>query len=190
MSPVLMYIRRSTCGLVIAALTMGSCRSSAQKLQIESVYSNLSEKECKQLTADNETGATKDECSGVVGFKLLVLNDDSRSSITVVTPEGKEFPLDYWNVVTHSFSTLGSKAEWRVFREGSRLRPIALIVRVNYLDQERLATPNRKSILAVAKITKEKVCVVEIVKSGADGNVRARNAGDHAATKACLEPQP
>lgn len=162
----------------------------AQEQDIESVYSPLSGSKCKQLQKDPETGAAKDECVGVGGFRLLVLNDDDRSSVTVVTPEKKEFPLDYWNVVTHAFSSLGAKAEWRVARRGSKEMPIGLIVRVEYMDQSNVAAPQKRSVLSVAKIGPDQSCVVQIVKNGVDANTRARAAADNAATKACLEPQP
>lgn len=53
-------------------------------------------------------------CGGVGKFKLHVLDDDERSSVSVVAPDGEIFPLEYWEVVTHSFSSLGAGAEWRV----------------------------------------------------------------------------
>ena len=176
---------------VFVPLLLGSpfC-SSSQARTVESVYSELVGKGCKSLKQDTETGAGVEECVGIGGFNLLVLNDDSRSSITVVTPEKKEFPLDYWDVVTHAFSSLGTKAEWRVARRGSKTTPLALIVRVDYMDQSNVAAPKKKSVLAVAKITPERICVTENVKSGADANARARAAADSSATRGCLATLP
>jgi hypothetical protein len=108
-------------------------------------------------------------------------------SVTVVGPEKQEHPLGYWDVVTHAFSSLGKKAEWRVVRSNGKMSPIALIVRVNYIDQSNPAAPKHESCLAVAKITEDKVCVTDKIK-GANANERARQAADQSAEKDCLAP--
>ena len=167
-----------------------TARSDAQKPEFTSMYTPLSGDQCKSRESDKETGSATDECAGVGGFRLLILSDDSRSSLTLVSPAKKEFPLDFWNVVTHSFSTLGSRAEWRVKKDGTRMVPFALIVRVNYTDQTNVAAPRKKSVLSVAKITSEEACVVGVVQGDARGNERARSLADEAAGKPCLQSKP
>jgi hypothetical protein len=176
--------------LIIVQFTIRHPLLSGQEKRIQSVYTSLSGNGCRHFEGDPETGATKDNCTGVGGFQLLVLNDDNRSSITVVTPEGKEFPLEYWSVVTHSFSNLGPRAEWRVVGRGSKTIPIALIVRVEYMDQRNIVKPQKESVLSVAKITPETICVVQNVKSEAGANAHARIVADNAGTGACLEALP
>ena len=176
--------------LIIAPLMVSPSLCFALGQSVESLYSPLTGPQCKSVMQNHETGAAKDECVGVGGFRLFVLNDDSRASVTVVTPEGKEFPLAYWDVVTHAFSNLGAKAEWRVVHNGSKVQPKALIVRVEYSDQSNVAAPKKKSVLSVAKISPDVICVVKVVSGGADANVRARAFADKAETKACLGPQP
>jgi hypothetical protein len=119
-----------------------------------------------------------------------VLHDDNRSSVTVVTPEDKRFPLEFWNVVTRAFSDVGGKAEWRIELQSGNASPIGLVVRVNYLDQTNLARPKNKSVLAVAKITTNEACVVQIVTSTATANVRARKLADNSASQRCLPQLP
>jgi hypothetical protein len=58
------------------------------------------------------------------------------------------------------------------------------------MDQTDVATPKKKSVLAVAKITPTQICVTQNVKSGAEDNARARAAADSSATRGCLEPLP
>ena len=69
---------------------------------------------CATVAVDAETGATTQRCPGIAGYSLLVQDDDARMSIVVVAPDGGQHPLEYWQVVTTAFSTLGEKAEWRV----------------------------------------------------------------------------
>lgn len=176
-----------TCTYLIAALLLlfGSLEVAFAQERIESVYSVLASSKCTTLTTDRETGASTQRCPGIAGYKLLVHDDDARQSITVVTPDGKKHDLDFWDVVTLSFSSVGSKAEWRVVRNKRKLIPIALIVRVN--ASEDAANPNRKtSYLTVTKLTPEKVCVTHRIPQSADANAKARQAADETRAAACL----
>src|SRR5437870_3688426 len=91
--------------------------SFAQNVKPTSVYTNLSGKNCRSIKTVAETGSSVEKCSGVANYSLLVLDDDNRMSLTLVSPDRKEHPLDLWTIVTTSFSTLGEKAEWRVVRK-------------------------------------------------------------------------
>ena len=150
----------------------------------ESVYTDLAPARCKTVEVTEESGGSVQKCPGVAGHELLVEDDDLRQSVTVVTPDGKRHPLNYWHVITTAFSSLGEKAEWRVEKKGGRVRPYALIVRVN--ASENPEKPDEKtSYLAVAKITAAKVCVTDKVKT----NEEARAAADASANKPCLESE-
>ncbi len=108
-------------------------------------------------------------------------------SITVVTPDNREHSLDYWNIITRSFSSLGDKAEWRVVKRNGKITPIALIVRVDSSEQKNLNAPKKTSYLAVAKITPEEICVTDKISPTVDANEQARQAADNSANKACLK---
>src|SRR5215475_6158607 len=95
----------------VLLLLFGSFETALGQERTESVYSDLASTKCKTLTTDRETGASTQRCPGVAGYKLLVHEDDARQSITVVTPDGKKHDLDFWDVVTHGFSSVGNKAE-------------------------------------------------------------------------------
>ena len=166
------YFLSALLGLLVALPTGANA--------VDSVYTDLAVPPC-QKHAEYELGATL-RCEGPNGYALLVHDDDARVSITVVTPDGKEYDLDYWSVVTRSFSALGPKAEWRL-RENA---PIALIVRVNaYEDGE---DPDKvTSYLAVARIDADAVCVTDRIPPMAEQNVRARQAADKASAKSCLD---
>ncbi|HZF33862.1 MAG TPA: hypothetical protein VE914_08680 [Candidatus Angelobacter sp.] len=154
--------------------------------RIDSVYTDIAGAACATIAVDAETGATTRRCPGIAGYSLLVQDDDARMSIVVVAPDGGRHPLEYWQVVTTAFSTLGEKAEWRVKPQSGKPVPIALIVRV-YADESsdpNVATP----YLAVAKITPQAACVIARIAPGADMNGQARLVADGAAEKPCLEP--
>ena len=149
----------------------------------ESVYTDIAPARCKTVETQEEEGAySRQKCAGVGGYTLLVEDDDSRQSVTVVSPDGKEHPLHYWQVVTTAFSSLGDKAEWRVEKNGDRVRPYALIVRV-YASENPEKPDEKTSYLAVAKIDGDEVCVTDKVKT----NEAARQAADAAADKPCLK---
>ena len=149
----------------------------------DSVYTDIAPARCKTVEINEEgAGSSVQKCAGVAGYELLVEENDLRQSVTVVSPDGKRHPLNYWQVITPAFSSLGEKAEWRVEKKGGQVKPYALIVRVN--ASENPENPDQKtSYLAVAKITDAEVCVTDKVKT----NEAAREAADASATKPCLK---
>jgi hypothetical protein len=169
----------------IAGLCAGLAAQTPPKSAIESVYTNLAGQGCKLLSVQEEGANSTQSCPGAGGYRLLVLDSDSRQSVTVVDPSGRKWPLNFWHIVTRSFSTLGPKAEWRVIRSGKEAAPRALIVRVNANESPDSWTPT--SYLAVAKITRGQSCVVARVKPSANANSEARVEADSAAAKPCLK---
>ena len=161
--------------------------SFAQSTKLTSIYTDLSGKNCHSVKRGGDTGSSVQKCSGVGNFSLLVLDDDSRMSLTLVSPDRKEHPLDLWTIVTKSFSTLGGKAEWRILKKHGKATPVALIVRLNANIQEDPDKPQRKSYLVVTKITAEQVCVTDKVDSSAEANAKARQLADDSAHKDCLQ---
>jgi hypothetical protein len=148
----------------------------------DSVYTDIAPARCKTIEVNEESAGSVQKCAGLAGYELLVEDDDLRQSVTVVSPDGKKHPLNYWQVITSAFSSLGEKAEWRVEKKGGKVRPYALIVRVN--ASENPEKPEQKtSYLAVAKITDAEVCVTDKVKT----NEEARRAADASAGKPCLK---
>jgi hypothetical protein len=180
------YVQRflTLATLFVIVATAAFCTGSEEGLS--SVYTGLTADACTSVSENKETGSTVRRCPGVGGYQLLLADDDSRMSVTVVTPDEKEHPLNYWTVITPHFSTLGGRAEWRVMRQGSRVVPVGLIVRVDARESE--SSPQKKtSYLAVAKIGAGEICVTRKIASTANANQQARDAADHAGADACLE---
>lgn len=163
----------------IFAVALGASGGVSARTGMESVYTSLEGKSCKKTILEKITGAFILTCPGVGKFALEVLEDDDRSSVNIVSPQKKVFELQYGEVVTHSFSSLGKKAEWRVARIDGKLVPAALIVRVNGTDQSDLSHPKRVPLLAVAQIRKSEACVVKAIGAGsANANAAARAIAD------------
>lgn len=162
---------------------------SGSESQVESVYSDLEGRRCKQVSFDSRTGELVRQCRGAAGYRLLVEDADLRVTVTVIAPDRRRHPLHYPRVVTPGLTTLGTRAEWRVERRGRRWVPIALIVPVN--AYEPMDFPHRiRPYLAVTKITADSICVTEKIPPGPEALEQARQAADRAATQACLPPQP
>ncbi len=154
--------------------------------KLQSMYTELAEKKCKTISSDKETGSSTQRCNGVGGYKLLVHDDDARQSITIVDPSAKEHPLNFWSVMTHSFSSVGDKAEWRVSKSNGKVTPVGLIVRVNASENPEKPS-SITSYLAVAKVSANGSCVTHRIRSGPNANAQARTAADSAATAPCLK---
>ncbi len=124
----------------------------------------------------------------MAGYRVLMLEDDARQSITLVK-DGKQYPLNLWDSVTPHFSTLGNLIEWRVYIETKIidvdeqrgvLIPVALIVRVNSEGEKK------ESSLAVIDMLRENKCVVSVVPPGKEQNETAREMADRAARMECI----
>lgn len=171
---------------ILSALFILCCAAPlpARVPAFESVYTDITPARCKTVETSEEGSGSVQKCPGVAGYGLLVEDDDSRQSVTVVSPDGKKHPLDYWQVITSAFSSLGEKAEWRVEKKGGQVRPFALIVRV-YASENPEKPDQKTAYLAVAKITEKDVCVTDKVKT----NEEARRAADASAGKPCLKTE-
>ncbi|WP_181259179.1 hypothetical protein [Pseudoduganella armeniaca] len=107
--------------------------------------------------------------------------DDERSSVDVITPDGRSFALNFWDVVTRGFSTLGPHAEWRSNVVNGTATPFAVIVGVNALDQGDPDNPRARPLLAVARIGRDEACVTHRIDAALPGAAhRARIAAAQA----------
>lgn len=150
---------------------------------VKSVYTELSGKGCSPERTTSEVSSER-TCSGVEGYKLIVQNDDERDSIAIVTPDGRQHPLNFWETVSKgAFAYLGQKAEWRVANRNGKDVPIALIVR---LEVKAGGSLKGGSYLTVSKITEQGICVTDRIDPAADANEKARVAADSSAGKPCL----
>jgi len=150
-----------------------------------SVYTDLADTKCKTIESSAEEGGSyRGECKGIGGFKLEVLEGDIRQSINVVFPNGKKSELSLWTNVSSAFSSVGSKAEWRVKGKGKKAKPFALIVRYNASENSEKPEATT-SYLVVTKITKDSACVTDVIKPASDQNKKAQKAADESANKPC-----
>jgi hypothetical protein len=171
--------------LLSSSLCVSNQRVVAQDLQgVNSVYTNLSGSQCRQVSVTEPSGSVS-RCAGFGKYKLLVLEDDLRVSVNVITPTGKTFPLNYWQVITSNFSSLGNKAEWRLSKKQGKVTPFALIIRVNAFEFPQEPQKSR-SYLAVAKITPNIICVVDKIPPSSNQNKLASQAADNSSKKPCF----
>ena len=148
--------------------------------QIKSVYTSIGERSCKTIKPEPDEGTEYEgECQGVGGYRLRLLEGDLRQSIDVITPAKKTHQLGFW-YISAAFSYIGERVEWRM--KGKT--PLALIARFN-----ASADPNdperRTSYLVVSKITKDEICVTDVIKPSRTQNADARKAADSAGSRPC-----
>ena len=161
-------------------------RKSDASAAVETIYTHLAEDTCVDTEKDESEEWSVQSCVGVGGYSLLVSEGDLRQTVDILAPDKQRFKLEYWSVVSSGFSTVGDKAEWRVIREGGRIRPIALIVRYN-VNEDPEDTEKITSYLTVSKITPTGACVTDVVKPVRNANELARKIADTASDKPCLK---
>lgn len=164
--------------LAVAATSHGAALTTA--------YTPTVGKTCVSVSSNRETGDTVERCPGIGGYSLLVQNSDDRVSLSIITPQKTTLPLNFWDVVTPAFSTLGPKVEWKLETIKGKTQPAAIIVRVHTVDQTDVAAPRPLSFLVVAKIESDMACVTAKIPAGqANANLTARAAAS-ARDSACL----
>lgn len=151
-----------------------------------SVVTSIAEGRCTTLEVHPETGGSTQECPGFAGYKVLVLDDDARMSITLRSADGAEHPLNLWGTVTSAFSSLGDSLEWRVRGAGEGAAPAALVVEVR--ANESPEDPERVTVYrAVAKVGPGGSCVTDKL-AGAATRDEVLRAADAAPGRPCLAP--
>lgn len=149
---------------------------------VNSIYTELDGKGCGPWRDTGEVSSER-TCSGIEGYKLRVESHDARDTITIITPDGRQHPLNFSQTISNGgFASLGQKAEWRVVNRNGKDVPTALIVRV----EVQTGDAKTKSYLSVSKISEGSICVTDRIEPTADANERARVAADAAASKPCL----
>ncbi|MFA5140852.1 MAG: hypothetical protein WC728_16620 [Elusimicrobiota bacterium] len=165
---------------------VGGSKAVAPPGKAYTVYTDISPERCKTVEESPEYDYVLRSCPGVGGYSLQTVHGDERDSITVISPDGQEYPLDYSPVVAGAFSSLGAKAEWRVKDVRGKPVPVALIARLT-VSIETEAGHKTRSYLAVAKIMPDEVCVTDRIEPSKDQNEKARIAADSAADKPCMK---
>jgi hypothetical protein len=168
--------------LAITLTTVFALGLTASADSLTSVYSSLYK--CRLVTTGHDYSTRA--CLGVGGYNLRLEYDDARESITVVSPNGRKHPLNFWSVISTGFSSVGQKAEWRVTKRNGKIVPVALIVRFDASENPEDSS-KVTSYLAVTKITPQKICVTDKIPPGATANEDARRAADASADKPCLQ---
>ncbi|MBI3550665.1 MAG: hypothetical protein HY078_16635 [Elusimicrobia bacterium] len=165
--------------------------AAAQLPKSESVgfaYTDLRGPNCAAIPTGDIPEYGAERCPGFRRYGMIVEYGDQRNSITVVAPNGKKFPLDFWSELTVAPSAIGQKAEWRFRRVPTSSAPHALIVR---LDFPATGDPElrhlRKSYLVVVKIAADNVCISDLIAPSNDQNEKARASADSAAQRGCYQ---
>ncbi|MBK8809617.1 MAG: hypothetical protein IPN69_02665 [Acidobacteria bacterium] len=159
--------------VILTAATIGFAQN-------RSVYTSLEAKDCKTLEQEDEgAGWYRGECKGVAGFKLEVTEGDLRQSVNVVMPSGTIYELSFGSI-SSGFSSVGTKAEWRMKRK----TPVALIIRFNASEDPEDST-KITSYLVVSKIIDTGACITDIVRPAKNQNALAQKLADTAAKRSC-----
>jgi hypothetical protein len=119
-----------------------------------------------------------------MGYQLLVIDSDSRMTITVVDPGGREWPLVYDEVISRNFTSLGQQAEWQVLDGSATKSTLLLTVKV-----EANEDPDSEKVTpywAVARVSSAGSCVTARVDSGPNEAAQLAEARMAAATGPCL----
>ncbi|HVH45634.1 MAG TPA: hypothetical protein VM925_24940 [Labilithrix sp.] len=143
-------------------------------VQFDSFYSSL--QDCPRTEVEPSFWHAR--CDGVGVWKILIQESGPHQDVAILN-ERDQFDLDVRTALAgvSGPTTYSPKAEWRVRRD--RQEPSAVILPFSI---------GQRGFLAVAKVSREKSCVVKLVETNKDdANELARQAADLASDAACPE---
>jgi hypothetical protein len=150
--------------ILLLALPFALFPGPASTAEIESVYTKLDLKQCKDVTPEDvkDYGAIW-QCPGHDGIDVRVAEGDLRIFVSY-GPIAANQTATYETIP--QFNTIGETLEWRVRREGGTLKPFATILRFSWDVDDK-----KGSTLVVTKLAKDDACHMAHVE--ASGNPRA-----------------
>jgi hypothetical protein len=173
--------------LFLITILLSAVNGLAQSSRIESVYTDL--KSCRELKTDGESGILyRGRCAGVGGYKIILSESEHHQTINLLTPKGTELELNFLSQNgSVAPSSVGKTIEWRIRREGKKIKPLALIARLN-----RFGNPDKPSqatsYLLIVKIKGEAACVTDVIEpTAANQNLEARKSADNSANTPCRQ---
>jgi hypothetical protein len=161
-------------GLLAAALMPLSARGEA----ISSLYTPLDLAQCKDATPEEikEYGSVS-ICPGLDGIDVRVAEGDLRIFVSY-GPKAETQTAAYETIP--QFNSIGETLEWRLAKDGGRLKPFATILRFNWTVDGKTG-----STLVVTKLGKDDSCHVAYVKASGNptANEEARAIADRDARR-------
>lgn len=153
-----------------------------KKIMLTSSYTSIDQRDC--ITLDSDNMGSIQECESFNHIGVKVIEGDIRQSI-ILSRDREEYDLNFSEVVSPTFSSLGFKIEWR-HELGNPENLLGMIVRfeVNnqYDDSEKAS-----SYLVVSKIVKDEMCIIAKVLPQNNQNKRAREILDSKNPLPCLK---
>ncbi len=137
---------------------------------------------CKVIESNEEEDWSTSRCEALAGYTVLLDYSDVRDDLRIAVKGGKLVSLGISAAGGGGFNSLGPTFEWRGKGEGAGFVPHALIVR-NGVSEDPEHSERQTSTLAVIDLAR--LCVIALVRPGADQNVRAQAIAD-GGTQACL----
>ncbi|TDN54842.1 hypothetical protein EC843_101900 [Buttiauxella sp. JUb87] len=157
---------------------------SAQTYAMQGKLTTIQDDLCVKINEDKYTGATEHKCEGIAGYELLVLYDDNRMSLNIISPEKKQYPLELWSIVTTSFSSLENEVEWRVPDQKRQGQAMAMIVKVTSAGPDAGMTPT--SWWVIIKLASDNVCVTNILEAKSSDIMSVRMLADNSNSLTCM----
>jgi hypothetical protein len=158
---------------LLFAATLVALPGQSWAAEIESVYTKLDLKQCKDVTPEEikDNGAVL-ICPGYEGVDVRVAEGDLRIFVSY-GPNAANQTATYETLP--QFNTIGETLEWRVKREDGKLKPFATILRFHWDADDR-----QGSTLVVTKLAGEDACHTAYVDAtnNPKANEQARTIAD------------
>ena len=143
----------------------------------EMINTEITGPNCKPVLDDSDARL----CKGVEGYSLLVKGDEQKPQVFVVTPNGQQFPMDYWNTADPRYQSLWTTVTWIVV-----YKPKTISVTFSPRVAQKQDYTYSDSYDTIARIWPEPVCIVGSVPVGSTSAMVSNSIATSPATLPCL----
>ncbi len=155
--------------------------------QTSSIYKYIDDKNCREEKDVDYTIFYSAVCKGIGGYEIgYSEGEDYHQFLNLLSADGKYLGIDVTKI-SIAAATVGKTLEWRVVKQGKSIKPFALIFRFTVFRHGISEPDQAESLLVIAKITKDSVCITDTVKPNVKNqNKQARKLADISRKKPCF----
>ena len=183
-SMALLLLATSTCYAQTRIDNRRGSQKGSDYSRSEFIGTDISPQRCKPVgTTPNERLR---DCGGVAGYRLLYSGPEEKPEVIIVTPEGKRFPITYWDLNAANFVSLSRSVDWLFIRSQKQIIPLALVFQTTTKPEEFSRFDGTYTI--VAKLTPNEICTIGRVPTGPRSSADTVGLIDVARFKKCVGP--
>lgn len=144
------------------------------------IGTGLSGEGCKPAIGENDEKTRI--CKGVEGYSLLIKGKETQPQISLVAPDGKRHPIEYWDPADAGYREIYSGVTWVVVNTPKKTISLEFYLAIE--PRQDYAQWGRYEV--IARVSPGPVCVVGSVPSGPSSTMESIAIASNPSDRPCL----